>query len=210
MRQSLLFTLGAIVGATFAAPVAQSGNVISGKRSSPVPRQGGACFVIGNEELPEETQGIADNLGASIQCDPANPTIEGVPDVLAGDIAYSSIDFSKAENGETPLQFAVNTFRTADMDGGNLADSDLQLFENALNAYLATEAGVRSVGGNLAIKTPKFFLEMQVSRIQTAQGNPPTEAGLQVDHLRDKVLKNAPREDQALLDEVTQLATVVA
>ena len=215
MRQSLLFTLGAIVGA-LAAPVAQSskaqpGNVISGKRSSAVhARQGGACFVIGDEELPEETQGIADNLGPSIQCDPANPTIEGVPDVLAGDIAYSSIDFSKAENGETPLQFAVNTFRTADMDGGNLADSDLQLFENALNAYLATEAGVRSVGGNLAIKTPKFFLEMQVSRIQTAQGNPPTEAGLQVDHLRDKVLKNAPREDQALLDQVTQLATVVA
>lgn len=47
---------------------------------------------------------------------------------------------------------------------------------------------------------------MQVSRIQTAQGNPPTSASLQVDHLRDKVTKNAAGEDQALLDQVVALA----
>lgn len=76
--------------------------------------------------------------------------------------------------------------------------------------YLATEAGLRSVGGSLAIKVPKFFLEMQISRIQTAQGNPPTAAGLQVDHLRDKVINNAGGESQTLLDQVTQLATVVS
>lgn len=73
--------------------------------------------------------------------------------------------------------------------------------------YLATEAGIRSTGGNLAIKVPKFFLEMQVSRIQTAQGNPPTSAALQVDHLRDKVTKNAAGESKALLDQVVALAT---
>ena len=72
--------------------------------------------------------------------------------------------------------------------------------------YLATEAGLRSEGGNLAIKVPKFFLEMQVSRIETAQGNPPTAAGLQVDHLRDKVTTNAAGEDKALLDQVIALA----
>lgn len=221
MRQSLFFTLGAIVGA-LAAPVAQSNKVQPGditskrmtssiRRSNQViARQSKPCFVVGNEELPEETQGIADNLAASVQCDAANPTIDGVPDVSSGGMTFSSIDFNKAENGETPLQFAVNLFQTADQDGGKLADSNLEQFQNALNDYLATEAGIRSVGGNLAIKAPKFFLQMQVSRIQTAQGNPPTEAGLQVDHLRDKVLKNAPREDQALLDQVTQLATVVA
>lgn len=66
------------------------------------------------------------------------------------------------------------------------------------------------MGGNLAIKVPKFFLEFQVSRIQTGQGNPPTAAGLQVDHLRDKVLKNAAGESQDLLDQVTQLATVLS
>lgn len=72
--------------------------------------------------------------------------------------------------------------------------------------YLATEAGIRSEGGNLAIKVPKFFLEMQVSRIQTAQGKAPTSASLQVDHLRDKVTKNAAGEDKALLDQVVALA----
>lgn len=51
---------------------------------------------------------------------------------------------------------------------------------------------------------------MQVSRIQTAQGNPPTAAGLQVDHLRDKVIKNAAQESQTLLDQVTKLATVLS
>lgn len=51
---------------------------------------------------------------------------------------------------------------------------------------------------------------MQVSRIQTAQGNPPTAAGQQVDHLRDKVIKNAPKESQALLDQVTKLATITS
>lgn len=38
------------------------------------------------------------------------------------------------------------------------------------------------------------------------QGNPPAAAGQQVDHLRDKVLKNGAGESQALLDQVTQLA----
>jgi hypothetical protein len=77
--------------------------------------------------------------------------------------------------------------------------------------YTATEVGIRSVAGNVnAIKIPKFFLAMQISRIQTAQGNPPAAPGQQVDHLRDKVTKNAAAEDKALLDQVVQLATVLA
>lgn len=124
--------------------------------------------------------------------------------MTSGSVSFSDVDFSKSSS--TPLQFALDTFATADP----VADSNLQTFQNQLNVYLATEAGLRSDGGSLAIKVPKFFLEMQVSRIQTAQGNPPTAAGLQVDHLRDKVLKNAPTESQALLDQVTQLATVLA
>jgi len=66
------------------------------------------------------------------------------------------------------------------------------------------------VGGNLAIKVPKFFLEFQISRIQTAQGNPPTAAGLQVDHLLGKVVKNAGRESKAVLDQVAALAKVLS
>lgn len=139
----------------------------------------------------------------SVTCGTAT-TIDNVPDVTSGNVSFSNIDFS--QSADTPLQFALNTFATADP----VANSDLQTFQDQLNVYLATEAGLRSVGGSLAIKVPKFFLAMQVSRIQTAQGNPPTAAGQQVDHLRDKVTKNAAGEDKALLDQVTQLATVLA
>ncbi|KAI1416663.1 hypothetical protein F5Y13DRAFT_154456 [Hypoxylon sp. FL1857] len=166
-------------------------------------RQGAkqACFVIGSETLPQETADIAADLASTVTCSKSATTISNVPDVTSGSTTFSSIDFS--QSSQTPLQFALSQFATADP----LADTDLQTFQDMLDVYQATEAGIRSVGGSLAMKVPKFFLEMQVSRIQTAQGNPPTAAGLQVDHLRDKVLKNAPKEAQNLLDQVTQLAT---
>lgn len=160
-----------------------------------------ACFVIGNTALPAEVEDTVTSIQAAITCDTSTTTISGVPDVTSGDVTFSSIDFS--QSSQTPLEFALDKFATA----SPLASTDLQTFQDELNTYLATEAGIRSVGGSLAIKVPKFFLEFQVSRIQTAQGNPPTAAGLQVDHLRDKVLKNAASEDQSLLDQVTALAT---
>ncbi|KAI0543882.1 hypothetical protein F4679DRAFT_590052 [Xylaria curta] len=172
------------------------------KIPSVLPRQQ-ACFVIGSETLPEETQGIADDLASSITCDTSKTTLSGVPDVSSNGLSFSAFDFSTS--GQSPLEFALNTFNTAD----TLADSNLAAFEAARDVYLATEAGIRSVGGNLAIKVPKFFLEFQVSRIQTAQGNPPTAAGLQVDHLLDKVLTNGAGEDQDLLDQVKTLATTL-
>lgn len=167
-------------------------------------RQAAACFVIGDTALPQEVADTVTAVQNSITCDPAAKTLSGVPDVTSGGVSFSSVDFSKSNS--SPLQFSLDQFATADP----VADTDLASFQDMLNVYLATEAGIRSVGGNLAIKVPKFFLEMQVSRIQTAQGNPPTAAGLQVDHLRDKVTKNAAGEDKALLDQVVQLATVLA
>lgn len=160
-----------------------------------------ACFVIGNTALPAEVTDSVTSIQSKITCSTSKTTISGVPDVTSGSVTFSSIDFSKSS--QTPLQFALTKFATA----STVAKSDLQTFQDQLNTYLATEAGIRSVGGSLAIKVPKFFLEYQVSRIQTAQGNPPTAAGLQVDHLRDKVLKNAAGESQTLLDQVTALAT---
>lgn len=165
------------------------------------PRQASACFLIGNQALPAEVSDIATSLQESVTCSESVTTLSNVPDVTSGGVTFSDIDFSKSS--QTPLEFALSQFATADP----LASTDLQQFQDSLDVYLATEAGIRSVGGNLAIKVPKFFLEMQVSRIETAQGNPPTEAGLQVDHLRDKVTKNAAGEDQALLDQVIALAT---
>ncbi|KAH9890223.1 hypothetical protein F4778DRAFT_377533 [Xylariomycetidae sp. FL2044] len=163
-----------------------------------------ACFVIGDETLPDEVADIASSLASSVTCSSTTTTLSNVPDVTSGAVSFSSIDFSQSSS-QSPLEFALSKFATADP----LADTDLQTFQDSLDVYQATEAGIRSVGGNLAIKVPKFFLEMQVSRIQTAQGDAPTEAGLQVDHLRDKVLKNGAGEDQDLLDQVTALAAVL-
>jgi hypothetical protein len=167
-------------------------------------RQAKACFVVGNTVLPQEVVDSVTSVQSSITCDPALKTLSGVPDVTSGTTSFSSIDFSKSN--ASPLQFSLDKFATATP----LASTNLAAFQDMLNVYLATEAGIRSVDGNLAIKVPKFFLEMQISRIQTAQGNPPAAAGLQVDHLRDKVTKNAAGEDKALLDQVVQLAAVLA
>ncbi|KAK3314476.1 hypothetical protein B0H66DRAFT_563012 [Apodospora peruviana] len=184
----LLLTLGA--GVAFSAP-------LLAERQS-------ACFVIGNTALPAEVATVVTNIGDRITCDFSSKTLSGVPDVSSGDVSFSSVNF--ATSSQTPLAFALSEFATKIP----LASSDLATFQNQLDVYLATEAGIRSVSGNLAIKVPKFFLQFQVSRIQTAQGNPPAAAGLQVDHLRDKVLKNAASESKALLDQVTALAKVLA
>uniref|UniRef100_L2FFR1 DUF7143 domain-containing protein n=1 Tax=Colletotrichum fructicola (strain Nara gc5) TaxID=1213859 RepID=L2FFR1_COLFN len=155
------------------------------------PRQN-ACFIVGNTVLPQEVSDAVTSLQNKVTCDTSKKTLSGVPDVSAGSVKFSSINFADAK-GQTPLAFALDKFATTEP----LASNDLATFQNQLDAYVATEAGIRSVGGNLAIK---------VQRIATAQGNPPTAAGQQVDHLRDKVLKNAPKEDKALLDQVTALA----
>ncbi|KAJ9142474.1 hypothetical protein NKR23_g7146 [Pleurostoma richardsiae] len=177
------------VAATLAAPVLDA-------------RQS-ACFVVGSIPLPAEVADVVTSIQASITCSSRATTLSGVPDVTSGETSFSSVDFSQSD--QTPLAFALSEFATADP----LASTDLAEFTDRLNVYLATEAGIRSVGGSLAIKIPKFFLEFQVSRIQTAQGNPPTEPGLQVDHLRDKVLKNAASESKDLQNQVTALAEVL-
>jgi hypothetical protein len=144
------------------------------------------------------------NIQGRITCNAAQKTLSNVPDVSSGGVSFSSVNF--ATSSQTALQFSLSKFATK----SPLASNDLAAFEKQLDVYLATEAGIRSVGGNLAIKVPKFFLEFQISRIQTAQGNPPAAAGLQVDHLLGKVLKNAPGESKALLDQVTALSKVLA
>ncbi|KAK0718628.1 hypothetical protein B0T26DRAFT_741501 [Lasiosphaeria miniovina] len=166
-------------------------------------RQSAACFVIGKVALPAEVSASVTSIQNRITCNTAVKTLSGVPDVTSGGISFSSVNFATSK--QTPLQFALSKFATKTP----LAASDLATFEAELDVYLATEAGIRSVAGNLAIKVPKFFLEFQVSRIQTAQGTPPTAPGLQVDHLRDKVLKNAAGESKALLAQVTALANVL-
>ncbi|KAK0623919.1 hypothetical protein B0T14DRAFT_565235 [Immersiella caudata] len=167
-------------------------------------RQTRACFIVGSEVLPAEVANIVTDLQPRITCDPTQRTLSGVPDVSSGDVSFSSINF--ATSGQSALEFALDRFATRTP----LASNDLATFQSQLDVYLATEAGIRSAGGNLAIKVPKFFLEFQISRIQTAQGNPPTAPGLQVDHKMGKVLKNAGSESQALLDQVAALGKVLS
>ncbi|KAK1988183.1 hypothetical protein LZ30DRAFT_777039 [Colletotrichum cereale] len=179
--------LAASVGAALAAPSLDA-------------RQN-ACFIVGNTVLPKEVSDASASLANKVTCDATKKPISGVPDVAAGGVKFSAINFAASD--QTPLAFALKQFATKEP----LADNDLATFENMASVYTATEAGIRSVGGNFAaMKIPRFFLAMQVSRIQTAQGKPPAAPGQQVDHLRDKVLKNSPRESKALLDQVTALA----
>lgn len=125
------------------------------------PRQN-ACFVVGKEALPAEVQDSVTAIQSSVTCG-SGTTIDNVPDVTSGSTTFSDVDFSKSSS--SPLQFALDTFATP----ADPATADLATLQDQLNVYLATEAGLRSIGGSLAIKVPKFFLAMQVSRVQTAQ-----------------------------------------
>lgn len=158
------------------------------------------CFIVGSTTLPQETADIADALASSVTCS-TGTTIGNVPDVTTNGVSFSDIDFSKSSS--TPLQFALDTFATA----SPLASSDLATFQTNLDLYQATEAGVRSENGNLAIKEPKFFLAFQVARIKTAQGVTITDPGQTVEHLLGKVQKNAGSADKGLLTQVEALAT---
>ncbi|KAK3339674.1 hypothetical protein B0T25DRAFT_560381 [Lasiosphaeria hispida] len=189
MKVQALFLIGA--GVAFSAPLLSD-------------RQASACFVVGTQVLPSSVVDSVTAVQGRITCNASQKTLSGVPDVTSGGVSFSSINF--AASSQTPLEFALSKFATKIP----LATTDLAFFESALDVYLATEAGIRSVGGNLALKVPKFFLEFQVSRIQTAQGNAPKAAGLQVDHLLGKVTKNAAGESKALLDQVIALAKVLA
>ena len=154
-------------------------------------------------DIGAEAQSTVTAIQNSITCDTSKTTIGNVPDVSSGGVSFSSINF--ASSSQTPLGFALSKFATA----SPLASTDLATMQNQLNDYLATEAGIRSTGGNLAIKVPKFFLQFQIARVQTAQGVKITDAAGTVDHQLQKVLKNAAGEKLDLLDQVTALSKVL-
>jgi hypothetical protein len=162
--------------------------------------------VIGTVALPAEVQDTVDAIQGAVTCDTSKTTLSKVPDVVSGGISFSSINF--ADSALTALNFALTTFATP--AAGDLASADLATFQSQLNTYLATEAGIRSVGGSLAIKVPKFFLSFQIARILTAQGVTITDPGQTVEHLLGKVIKNAGGESQATKDKVTALASFLS
>ncbi|TVY57298.1 hypothetical protein LSUE1_G007352 [Lachnellula suecica] len=169
-------------------------------------RQAKACFVIGSTALPAEVQDTVTTIQSAVTCDTSTTTLSGVPDTVSGNTYFSSINFASSSSS-TPLAFALSEFAT----DTPLASTSLSLFQDQLNVYQATEAGIRSVDGNLAIKAPKFFLSFQMARINTAQGTAITDPGQTVEHLLGKVVKNAgSAESQATKDAVAALAGSLA
>ena len=183
-----------------ASPILTLAALALSTTASPLSRRQNACFVVGNTPLPQEVSDAVTAIAPSITCGNTK-TIGNVPDVSSNGVSFSSIDFSKS--GSSPLQFALDEFATATP----LASTDLAAFTTKLDLYTATEAGIRSTGGDLAIKEPKFFLAFQVARIKTAQGVPVDGPGATVEHLLGKVQKNAGSKDKGLLGQVEALAT---
>ncbi|KAF2707205.1 hypothetical protein K504DRAFT_535736 [Pleomassaria siparia CBS 279.74] len=191
-----LVSLGLFAGVAISAPL---------NLAIPVhPRQNALCFLSGSTVLPAEVQDAANALANTITCDTAVKTIGNVPDVTSGAVSFSDINF--AASGSTPLQFALDTFATANP----VADTNLATLQSQLDVYIATEAGIRSEAGSLAIKVPKFFLAFQVARVKTAQGIAITDPGQTVEHLLGKVTKNAGSADKGLLTQVNALSTQLA
>ena len=162
------------------------------------------CFVIGNVALSAEVESFLPGIASQVTCDLTKTTIDGVPDVISNGTRFSDINFE--DSNLTPLEFALSEFATTEP----LADNDLSKFQAQENVYVATEDGVRSVGGSLEIKDVRFFISFQIARIQTAQGISITTADGQVAHLLGKVLNNAGEESQATKDKVIALSTVLS
>jgi len=104
---------------------------LPGALASTLPRQAKACFVVGNSVLPAEVADTAAAIQQDVTCGRAT-TIASVPDVTSGSVSFSDINF--ADSDLSPLGFALQEFATATP----LASTDLALFTDRLNTYLAT------------------------------------------------------------------------
>jgi len=164
------------------------------------------CFVTGSVALPAEVSAGIPALEAAVTCNPKIQVATGVPDIISGGIAYSTIDFQKSSL--SPVGFALATFKTPT----DPATADLTTLQNQLNTYLALEAGVRSQPGSSALlaklKGPKFFLQFQIARVQTANGVTLAAADT-VDHQLTKVTNNAVGASASEIAQVTALAKQV-
>jgi len=165
------------------------------------------CFVTGSVALPAEvSSGIPALEAAPVTCNANIQVAPGVPDLISGGIKYSDIDFQKSSS--SPLGFALATFTTPT----NPATADLTTLQNQLNDYLALEAGVRSQPNSSALlaklKGPKFFLQFQIARVQTANGVT-LDAADTVAHQLTKVTANAVGASASELAQLNALAKQV-
>ncbi|KAF2652758.1 hypothetical protein K491DRAFT_604234 [Lophiostoma macrostomum CBS 122681] len=159
------------------------------------------CFLVGTEELPDEIEVELQALTESITCDFSITTIDQVPDVSTSTRSFSNINFQSSST--TPLRFALETFAIEHP----VSTSDLRVFEERLALYLATEAGVRSQGGDTEIVLVRKFLELQIARIKKALGIDIDHSEQSPDYLLGEVLRHVGGEDLVLLGEVMALTS---
>ncbi|KAF5336617.1 hypothetical protein D9611_006672 [Ephemerocybe angulata] len=166
-------------------------------------RQTTACFLKGTTALPAEVADGVAALAKAVTCSAGN-SVTGVPAVSSGGIAFSSIDFQKST--KSPLGFALETFKTPT----NPSTANLATLQDQLNDYLAVEAGIRSLSSTnsallTSVKSVKFFIQYQMARVRTAQGEKLGAADT-VEHQLGKVTKNAIKATAAEIAQVNALA----
>lgn len=159
------------------------------------------CFLIGNQALPDELEGPISGLADSITCDFSRITIGHVPDVSTSTRSFSEIDFRMSPT--TPLRFALENFATR----LPLSTSKLRVFEQRLDLYRATEAGIRSEGGSSEIVVVRKFLELQVARIKAAQQIEISDPKQSPEYLLGEVVRSIKGDDLRLLGEIMALGT---
>jgi hypothetical protein len=164
-------------------------------------RQAAPCFLVGNLPLPSDLENALERLAKTITCDFSTTTIGHVPDVSTPTSSFSDLDF--ASSSVTPLRFALENFATAKP----LAASHMRIFEQRLDLYMATEAGIRSEGESLDIVVIRKFLELQIARIKAAQENVFADPTKSPAYLLGEVLRSVQGEDRRLLGEVMALGT---
>ncbi|KAJ3994458.1 hypothetical protein F5050DRAFT_1904090 [Lentinula boryana] len=181
--------------------------------SMPLIKRANPCFVTGSVALPAEVSDVLPALEAApVTCNTAVEVAPGVPDISSGGIDYSTIDFQKSSL--SPLGFALlcQNFSQLFATPEDPAGADLTTLQNQLNDYLALEAGVRSQPDSSALlgrlKGPKFFLQFQIARVNTANGVQ-LDAADTVAHQLTKVTANAVGATSAELEQVTTLSTQV-
>ncbi|CAH7671437.1 hypothetical protein PPACK8108_LOCUS6210 [Phakopsora pachyrhizi] len=155
-------------------------------------RQSKACFIVGNAVLPKDVV-----VNDKLTCDFKTQPFPGIPDVSSGNIKYSQVDF-QSDSSISSVGFGLKNFQT---DG---SQADLTRFKQLDDVYGATNAALRSTGGDqkqnglAKLKGTAFFIGFQLARINKDQPG--------LERLLGKVLKNCVSCSDADRKQVQDLA----
>ncbi|KAI8461070.1 hypothetical protein BY996DRAFT_6408943 [Phakopsora pachyrhizi] len=144
-------------------------------------RQSKACFIVGNAVLPKDVV-----VNDKLTCDFKTQPFPGIPDVSSGNIKYSQVDF-QSDSSISSVGFGLKNFQT---DG---SQADLTRFKQLDDVYGATNAALRSTGG-----------DQKQNGLAKLKGINKDQPGLE--RLLGKVLKNCVSCSDADRKQVQDLA----